>query len=109
MPSSASFSLNPQIAIKFRNLMAVAMGSLPEHRTLFNFANNTIGTCGEARPVILHLLQIISIEKQSDSLVKEMKIFASAEEKMKQAASSFQSEDYVSTFNNLNTSFRTNY
>lgn len=34
-----------------------------------------------------------------------MKIFESGEEKLKQAGLTFKSEDYVSTFNNLNSAF----
>jgi hypothetical protein len=45
----------------------------------------------------------MKLEKESNSLIKEMKIFESAEEKMKEVGFCFQKEDYVSTFNNLNT------
>ena len=58
-----------------------------------------------ARSVVRHLIKIIEMEKKTTALVRDKKIFESAEEKMKQAGCSFQNEDYVATFNNLNTAF----
>gem|GEM_PF-2037057 len=43
-------------------------------------------------------------EKESKLLIKEMKIFDSADEKMKQAKICFQNEDYPSVLHSLNTS-----
>lgn len=94
--------------IKFLNLMNFASELLPEHIILFknSYAKATAINgleIREARSIILHLLNIIRIEKSSETKVEEMKIFESAEEKLKQANLSFQKEDYPSVLNNLNT------
>lgn len=87
--------------------MMIASEVLPEYRQLFNssFQNSPNITGVGARSVIEHLLKIIKLEKDSNSLIKNMKIFESGEEKLKQAGLTFKSEDYVSTFNNLNSAF----
>jgi hypothetical protein len=105
LPESAQFQYNPHFAAMFRNLMTVAVETLPEYTALFNIAQHSVHDCYEARSVIYHLLEILKIEEESSSLIKQMKIFQSAEEKMKQVGLSFQKEDYVSIFNDLNTAF----
>ena len=96
--------------IKFKNLISVASQVLPEHKSLFALTlkeadGNYISslTVNEARSIILHLLDIIQIEKSSEISIEEMKIFESAEEKLKQANLSFQKGDYASAIHNLNT------
>jgi hypothetical protein len=101
--SSYPFSIYPQLEMKFRNLMAIASETLPEHQVFFNIALKRVDGSDDAKLAIRHLLEIMKLEKESNSLIKEMKIFQSAEEKMKEVGFSFQKEDYVSTFNNLNT------
>jgi len=56
-----------------------------------------------ARMLVEHILEIIQIEKASEMKVKDMRIFESAEEKLKQAGASFRKDDYASAFHNLNT------
>jgi len=104
MPASTySFSLYPRLEMRFKNLMAIASETLPEHQIFFNLALNKVDDSDDAKSAIRHLLEIMKLEMESNSLTKEMKIFQSAEEKMKEVGFSFQKEDYVSTFNNLNT------
>lgn len=106
---TSSFKYYPQAEASFKNLMQLANKSLPEHRELFSVAYSAIDRdsssidINEARLIILHLLKIIEIEKSTNVKLKEMKIFEGAEEKLEQAANSFRSEDYCSTFHNLNT------
>jgi HEPN domain-containing protein len=93
---------------EFKNLMTVAINTLPEHKELFTVTyektNLDYGiTVDEARSVISHLLDVILIQKTTETKIREMKIFESAEEKMRQAGLSFRKEDYSSTFHNLNT------
>jgi hypothetical protein len=83
--------------------MVISSNTLPEYETLFTSAIRIIGNIDDANSVIRHLLDILEIEKESKVLIKEMKIFDSADEKMKQAGLCFQSEDYPSVFHNLNT------
>jgi hypothetical protein len=104
MPSSVhSFNFYPHLEMRFKNLMAIASEALPEHQIFFNLALKRVGDSDDAKSAIRHLLEIMKLENESNLLVKEMKIFQSAEEKMKEVGFSFQKEDYVSTFNNLNT------
>lgn len=104
-PSYASFLINPHLAAKFRNLMVVAQESLPEYNELFSAAYQKTYdfTSGEACSLTKHLLQIIELEKASETKIEEIKIFESAEQKLKQVNISFREDDYVSTFHNLNT------
>lgn len=71
----------------------------------FTSAIKNISNIYDAEFSIRHLLVIIKIERKSNSLINEMKVFESADEKMKQAGLSFQKEDYCLTFHNLNTAF----
>jgi len=66
--------------IKFKNLISVASQVLPEHKSLFALTlkeadGNYISslTVNEARSIILHLLDIIQIEKSSEISIEEMK------------------------------------
>lgn len=106
-PNSYSLTDYDDLTAKFKNLMNVAFKNLSEHEELFRTSYRKIKpfglTISEARSIILHLLQIIEIEKASETKVKEMKIFEGAEEKLKQAGLSFRKGDYASTLHNLNT------
>lgn len=98
---------------KVRNVINLSHKSLPEHEDFFVTIYKEIGldserdyakfTIGDTRSVLKHILEIIEIEKTSEAKIKEMKIFESAEDKMKQAELSFRKDDYPSTFHNLNT------
>jgi len=97
------------IEARIRNLLVVFNKSLPEHHDFFKTVYGQIDdsyhplSVENARSAINHILAIIEIEKTSETKIKEMKIFESANEKMKQAGLSFRREDYASTFHNLNT------
>ena len=99
------------VEASFKDLMQIANQALPEHRELFAIAyqsvkhgENGIRSWG-AKAVIKNLQKIIEIEKSTNVRIEEMKIFESAEEKMKQAGLSFQNGEFPSTFHNLNTAF----
>jgi hypothetical protein len=104
-PPHVSFLVNPHSAAKFRNLMVVAKESLPEYNELFMAAYQKTNNfdSDEACSLIKHLLQIIELEKASETKIEGIKIFESAEEKLKQAGFCFRKDDYPSTFHNLNT------
>jgi HEPN domain-containing protein len=102
---SFDYSYSPQLEVRFRNLMVVARDSLPEYKELFDASYGHIRSFNtyQASSVITHLLIIIELEKESRLKIQEVKIFESAEEKLKQANISFRREDYTSTIHNLNT------
>jgi hypothetical protein len=97
---------------KFRNLLRVAFKTLPEHEELFKIAYEKINapiyqldlSVTGARMVVDHLMELIQLEKDSTKKIKEMKIFESAEDKLKEAGVCFRKDDYPSTFHSLNTS-----
>jgi DNA-binding transcriptional regulator YhcF (GntR family) len=107
----SSINYYPQLEASFKNLVQIANQALPEHKELFSVAYMAADrdrdnlTVSEAKSVISSLLKIIEIEKSTNVKIKSMKIFESAEEKMKQAGLSFQKEDFASTFHCLNTAF----
>jgi hypothetical protein len=96
---------------KFNNLMVVAAQTIPEYETLFNTSlQNSANTEGwDAISIITHLLQLIKLEKDSLNKAqlssKEGRIFDNVEDKLKQGVNHFKREDYVSTFNCLNSAF----
>jgi hypothetical protein len=101
--SSPHFNYNVEFATSFWNLMNVASQALPDHNMLFSQAIKQVVYIEDAKTVIRHLLKIIEIEKESKVLIKDLKIFDSADEKMKQANLCFQNEDYSSALHSLNT------
>ena len=107
--SSSYVKNNPKLAARVRNLLAVCHKSLPEHQELFTTTFNKIQKqysnfdVEDACSIINHILAIIKIEKTSETMIKEMEVFESATEKMKQANLSFRKDDYSSTIHNLNT------
>jgi len=110
---TAKLVFNKARMAKVRNGINLAHKSLPEHEDFFVTIYKEIGldserdypkfTIRNTISVFNHILEIIEIEKTSEAKIKEMKIFESAEEKMKQANLSFRKEDYASVFHNLNT------
>jgi hypothetical protein len=102
---------HPDAFAKFNNLMTIANDVMPEYNTLFctSIKNSANTPCDDAITVIEHLLQLIKLERDSFDMAKvsakDTKIFDNVEEKLKQGVSHFKREDYVSTFNNLNSAF----
>lgn len=90
---------------EFRNFIVLASKALPDHDAFFKTVSEELANFDftDAKQAVRHILAIIEFEKASESKTKEMKIFESADEKMKQSAFSFRKEDYPSTFHNLNT------
>jgi len=95
----------PSRKIEIANLMMTATTVLTDHTFYFIAAIAGINDflVRDAQEIVRYLQVIIELEKQSKKKISEMKIFESAEEKMKQASVSFREEDYSSTFNSLNT------
>lgn len=98
-------SLETEAKAEFDNLLSIAGKVLPDHLVFFKELQSNAGDLYpfEACQAIEHILAIVEIEKASETKIKEMKIFESAEDKMKQAELSFRKDDYPSTFHNLNT------
>lgn len=98
---------------KVKNVINLSHKSLPEHEDFLVAIYRQIDmdrnrsypsfTIQKAKSALNHILRIIEIEKAGETKIKEMKIFESANEKMKQANFSFRKEDYTSVFHNLNT------
>ena len=89
---------------EIENLMYMAMDVLPDHTAFFVSVTTHIlsVTITDAQQIISHLKAIMKLERRGEKRISEMKIFESADEKMKQVGLSFRKEDYSSTFNNLN-------
>lgn len=96
-----------------KSVINLAHNILPEHKDFFlsfyrelekdeerNFPKVDIGDASNA---LKHILELIEIEKSTQSKLREDKIFEGALEKMKQAGLSFRNNDYNSTLQNLNT------
>lgn len=109
--SSASEDISnySELEARVKNLMNVAQKCLADHTELFATtyrkidAEHTYLRIYQAKSIIRHLLDIIKMEKTSEKKIEEMKIFDSANEKLKQAGLSFRNEDSASVFHNLNT------
>ena len=83
-PLESDFTLeyNPDDSAMFRDLMNVASRILPEYTVFLNISSKNINKSHQANVAIRHLLEIIEMEKKSNSMVKDMKIFESVEEKI---------------------------
>lgn len=90
---------------KVENLMAIAYETFPEHSVFFRRVSIGLSSCFifSAIKAVEYLLEILETEKASRAKIKELKVFESADEKVKQASLSFRKEDYTSAFHNLNT------
>jgi len=95
----------PLTRAKLENLLSLASKIIPDHRAFLSRTEFDIYklTIGDAHNVIEHIREILELEKASETKIKAMKIFESAEDKMKQANISFRKDDYTSVFHNLNT------
>lgn len=105
---NTDISYYTDLKAKVRNLLNVASKCLPDHRELFATTYAQIDAMSglyvsQACSVIKHLLAIIEIEKVTETKIGEMKIFESANEKLKQAGLSFRNEEYSSVSHNLDT------
>ena len=95
----------PAKVAQFKNLMVIAHRALPDHLQLFKSINKSLQDFQiiDARYTIMHILDIVEIEKATETKIKEMKIFEGAKEKLKQASLSFRKDDFPSAFHSLNT------
>ena len=90
---------------KIKNLLVISSKTFPEYGVFFKSVVSQLDNLDnyDIFEAVEHILEILETEKSSEAKIKEMKIFESAEEKMKQAGLSFRKDDYPSTFHNLNT------
>lgn len=93
---------------KVKNLITLSLNTLPEHKTFLttawgNWNSYSYRSTSKAISIIDYILELLRLEKSVESKIAGMKIFESANEKLKQAVQSFQKEDYSSTIHNLNT------
>lgn len=102
---TSSLDYYPSVRAEIRNLMVGASEVLPDHKEFFDdvYKHVNVFDSSDALRAINHLLAILDMEKTSEKNVKDLKIFESAEEKLKQAGFCFRKDDYPSTFHNLNT------
>lgn len=102
---SVTFDQYPTIHAEIKNLAAIASKVLPDYDEFFKTISTELKDFDtfDAKQAIMHILTIIELEKESESKIKEMKIFESAKDKLKQASLSFRKDDYTSVFHNLNT------
>lgn len=96
--------------VKFKNLIINAYKILPEHKHVFEGPIKSCEvifglTIGNAISITNHLLEIIQLEKTFQNSFDGLKIFDSAQEKIKQGSLSFKTGDFHSVFSCLNTSF----
>ncbi len=105
LPTTVSFSAYRTRKAELENLIVLASKALPDHDAFFKNALKNINSFDrvDAVQATEYVLTIVEMEKATESKIKEMKIFESAEDKMKQAELSFRKDDYPSTFHNLNT------
>lgn len=119
LPRNTHLSSYPHLQMEMKNLMMNAAGVLPDHKGFSMYAMREMDQMHVASDtlnvscvglsiystigVVEHLLKIMNIEKVSKEKTKLLKIFDSADEKMKQAGLCFHTEDYPSVFHNLNT------
>lgn len=92
---------------KVKNVFNIADNLLPEHKSYFLSLKNLVNqydtySLSDAQEALEHILEIIEIEESSELKIKELKIFESAEDKLKQAGHFFRNENFPSVFNNLN-------
>lgn len=96
-------------AAEMKGIIDKAMQALPEHRTFFaNVRRDTIWTgttwsVTEAISILEYIMKLENLQRKVDTERQSGKIFATAEEKIKEAALSFSRDDYGSVINNLNT------
>ena len=90
---------------KVGNLMLLSSKVLPDYGEFFKTIRKELNDLDlyDVEEAVKYILEIIKVEKAGESRIKKMKLFESANEKMKQAALSFRKEDYPSSFHNLNT------
>jgi len=97
------------ILAEFRNLIRLCSKQLPEHDEYFTHIYDSVDaifpifTLRDAHSTVVHISRILEIQESSESKIKEMKVFESANDKLEQAVITFRKDDYTSTFHNLNT------
>lgn len=100
---------NESLSAEFQNLLYVAQNVLPDHQKLYSVSCEEVEkgnlSVGGAYDIVIHMLQLIKIEKKVRKSIREGKVFDSADEKIKQAGLAFKKGDFSSTFHCLNTAF----
>jgi hypothetical protein len=98
---------NP-IYSKLKKFFDISLVALPDHRdfvgrTTSYWLEDSTRNADEATRIINSILDLMSFEQATQEKISEQKLFASAQDKLKEAGRSFEAEDYVSVMNNLNT------
>jgi HEPN domain-containing protein len=113
---------NLMLYAKIENFINLSLNVLPEHKIFLDTAwskwkeeyevdlNIPVTEKKEKKykmecaiSIIEYTLELLELEKSTKSKIAEMKIFESANEKIKEASLSFNKEDYSSVIHNLNT------
>jgi len=100
--SYSSSTVYGTLLARYRDIMIAVSPVLPEHKTFISQVMNF----NEYEPISSALKEIVAlldISEQAIQNIDEGKIFASVEDKIKQAGISFKNQDYPGVFNNLNT------
>jgi len=101
--------IDPILFARVKNVVYNAIKFLPEHRIFFMTAWEkclepfTVFNKEKAIRLLDYILELLKLERTTESRISEMKIFESGNKKIKQAALSFKKDDYISAINNLNT------
>lgn len=107
---------NGVLEAEVKNILTVASSTLKEHETFFKNILTEIKTDDnqfyrdarsfskvEAIYVLKHIKEIVEIEGVSIEKTDELKLFESANDKIKQAGLAFKENDYPSVFHSINT------
>jgi hypothetical protein len=96
-------------AARLKGIINQASRALPEHAAFFNnIQRDTIWTgttwsVKEAISILEYIMKLGALQSNIDKKNREGKVFATAEEKLKESAASLSRDDFVGVINNLNT------
>ncbi|MHA1789881.1 MAG: hypothetical protein ACTSXT_11750 [Candidatus Helarchaeota archaeon] len=99
-----SLGVHNSLLVQFKNIMNNGIKILPDHQDIFSISYQNAGnfTKRESINMLKHIKELIEIENIAVEKIEELKLFESAEEKIKQASISFRNEQYTSVLHNLN-------
>lgn len=101
--------LDRVLAARMKGIIDQATVALPEHKTFFeNVRRDTIWTgttwsVDEAISILEYIMKLESLQRKINEMRQKGTIFATAEEKLREAGLSFSRGDYAAVINNLNT------
>ncbi|GAG76130.1 unnamed protein product, partial [marine sediment metagenome] len=100
--SNVTFDYRPVERATFYDILTRSVKVLPENSVFFKTLLKTVTDFPDAKKSCKRILEILKTEEIIESSITEKKLFLGAEDKIKLAGKSFQNEDFISTFNNLN-------